>query len=154
MASGAKWRVVDHTAKSAKREAAKKHPTLKVGVTETTASGPHPKSVRPVGDIAFFNEFGTMTSPARSFVRDWVDGNLDKITKQIGTDLLRVLFTPTEQMSQALARRGKEYRRLMVKRIQERIPPPNRPATLAQKVGDIPLIDTETLLDAIIYEVK
>jgi hypothetical protein len=153
MAKGATFKVVDKYAKRMQREARAKQPSLKVGVTQRTANLPHPKSDKPVGDIAFFNEFGTMTIPARSFIRDWVDGNIDNITKQLGTDTLRVLMT-SEKMRDALTKRGKQYREAIVRRIERRIPPPNAPSTLAQKVGDIPLIDTETLIDAITYEVK
>ena len=153
MAKGATFKVVDKFAKSMKRESAGPQPRLLVGVTEKTASNPHPKSDRPVGDLAFFNEYGTMTIPARSFIRDWVDGNIDNITRTLGNDRLRALKT-NENFKKTLTRRGREYRAAIVRRIEARLPPPNALSTLMQKDGDIPLIDTETLLAAIIYEVK
>ena len=153
MAKGATWRVVDHWAKDAKRESASTHPKLWVGVTPRTSENPHPKSDTPVGDIAFYNEFGTMDIPARSFIRDWVDGDFDNIAAKFGKDILRTL-TSNESMRTALDKRGKEYRKAIIKRIQARIPPPNTAGTLLQKSGNVPLIDTETLIAAIIHEVK
>lgn len=150
---GATWKVVDRWAKDAKRESARSpQPSLKVGVTERTAETPHPKTGKAIGDIAFFNEYGTMDIPARSFIRDWVDGNIDRIAKQVGNDALRVFMTD-EKMVDALKNRGSAYRKEILRRIKDNIPPPNAPSTLAQKVGDTPLIDTETLIDAIVYEV-
>ena len=151
---GAKVKTVDHYARRMKRESAKPQPKLKVGVTEKTARRPHPKSGKPIGDIAFFNEYGTVTTPSRSFIRDFVDERLEDISRQLATDRLRTLKVPTEDMKSALGKRGKQYVREIVRRINARIPPPNAPSTLAQKVGDTPLIDTETLIDAIVSEVK
>lgn len=153
MAKGAVWREVDHWAQSARIESGATQPKLRIGITEATADTPHPKSGKPIGDIAFFNEYGTITTPARSFIRDWVDGNIDKIAKELGNDVFRTLMTD-EAMRTALTKRGAAYRKAIIRRIKQRIPPPNAPSTLAQKVGDTPLIDTETLIDAIRYEVK
>ena len=145
---------MDRWAKDARKESARNpQPSLKVGVTERTAETLHPKTGKPIGDIAFFNEYGTMDTPARSFIRDWVDGNIDRIAKQIGTDTLRILMTD-EKLEAALKKRGATYRKEIIKRIRDHIPPPNAPSTVVQKSGDTPLIDTETLIDAIIYEIK
>ncbi len=153
MAKGATWRVVDHWAKDAKRESASSNPKLWVGVTPTSAEGSHPNSDSPVGDIAFYNEFGTMSVPARSFIRDWVDGDIDRIAARVGKDILQSLESDTT-MRELLTKRGREFRLAIIKRINARIPPPNAAVTLANKSGNIPLIDTETLIDAIRYEVK
>jgi hypothetical protein len=150
---GALWKEIDHWAADAKNESSRTQPTLRVGIMESTADTPHPKDGKPIGDIAFFNEYGTITTPARSFIRDWVDGNIDNIAKQLGNDVLRVLMTD-EAMRTALTKRGSAYRKAIIRRIKQRIPPPNAPSTLAQKHGDTPLIDTQTLIDAIRYEVK
>lgn len=154
MAKGFKFRIVDVYGKKMNRDTRGPMPTLKVGITKKTAERSHPKSILPVGDIAFYNEFGTMNIPARSFIRDWVDGNIDTLTKTLGNDLLVSLKSPTGNFSAALERRGKEFTRKIIRRIEKRIPPPNAPSTLAQKVGDIPLIDTETLIGSITHEVK
>lgn len=153
MAVGAKWKVVDKYAKKMKREASAPQPRLLVGVTKKTANRPHPKTDVPIGDVAFFNEFGTMSIPARSFIRDWVDGNIDQIAKTLGNDRLRALMTD-EDFKATLARRGREYREKIIRRIVDRIPPPNAASTIAKKGSDTPLIDTATLIDAITYEVK
>jgi hypothetical protein len=130
-----------------------KHTGLKVGVTEKSGREKHENSdEHTVGDIAFFNEYGTMTTPARSFIRDWVDGNIDKIAKDVEKDFLRVLVT-SETVREALTKRGREYRASIVKRIIERIPPPNADVTVARKGGDIPLIETGQLVEAIVAEV-
>lgn len=155
MAKGVVIKEVNNWAKQAKRNLRDIADTkLKVGVTERTGARAHPNSdTKTVGDIAFFNEYGTVTAPARSFIRDWLDGNIDKIAKHIETDTLRVLMT-NESMREAMTKRGRRYRKQVIDRIQRHIPPPNAPSTLAQKVGDTPLINTETLIDAIVYEVS
>lgn len=151
---GLVWKEVDRWTKKAKRKSSVKQPSLKVGVFGSAAEAQHPNNPdATVGDIAFYNEFGTVSIPARSFIRDWVDGNIDNITRQLGGDLLKV-FTTDKRIQDALTKRGRTYRAAIIKRIKERIPPPNAPSTLAQKSGDTPLIDTETLIDAIRYEVK
>lgn len=153
--AGAKWKVVEHWSKGLRgRLDDINKTTLKVGVTERSGAAVHPNgNGKTVGDIAFFNEYGTMTIPARSFIRDWVDGNIDKIAKQIGADTMRVLMAK-ESWEKALKQRGSVYRQEVLRRIHDGIPPPNAESTLAQKQGDTPLIDTTTLINAIVYEVS
>lgn len=155
MAKGATFKVVDHWTRNVQAKFDDiNNTTLKVGVTEKSGAKPHPEgNGSTVGDIAFYNEFGTMQIPSRSFIRDWVDGNIENIAKEIGTDTLRVIMS-NETMRDALKKRGKTYRESVIRRIRNRIPPPNAESTLAQKSGDIPLIDTTTLLEAIVYEVE
>lgn len=155
MAKGATFKVVEHWAKNIARTLDEiDNTTLKVGVTEKSGRAEHENGGDgvTVGDVAFYNEHGTVTIPARSFIRDWVDGNIDKIAKEQGEDVMRVITT-NEKMKTALAKRGKKYRESVIRRILRGIPPPNSPVTIALKGGSIPLIDTGQLVEAIVYEV-
>jgi len=154
VAGGATYKVVNHWARNMRGKLLDiSSTTMKLGITEKSGSDEHPNAPgKTVGDVAFFNEYGTMTIPARSFIRDWVDGNIDRIAKNMGTDVQRVLMT-NEKMKTALTKRGVVYRTAVIKRIIARIPPPNAPLTVLLKGSDVPLIDTGTLIDAIVYEV-
>jgi len=154
VAVGATYKVVEKWGRGMNRKLIDIAETeMKLGITEKSGAPEHPNSnERTIGDIAFFNEYGTMTAPARSFVHDWVAGNIDLIAKNMETDVLRVLMS-SESMKVALSKRGVVYRNSVIKRIMSRIPPPNAESTIAAKGSDIPLIDTATMLAAIVYEV-
>lgn len=148
-------RVVDKGARRAKTLAPQRNrKSLRIGVMDEAAQAKHPKAKgATVGEVALWNEFGTMSVPSRSFLRDWADENLDRISRELSADLLRVLFA-SENEKLALAKRGKQYVQQVVTRIKRGIPPANSAWTLSQKSGTTPLIDTGTLIDSIDYKVS
>ena len=108
-----------------------------------------------IGEVAFWNEYGTMTTPARSWLRDWFAGKRKKIAEQLIAATYRAIYDPTKPVEYALLdKQGKEYVKDIVRRIKGRIPPPNAEETLKQKQGDIPLIDREDFIKSIRHEVR
>ena len=147
MPKGSNVRVRDRGAKSIERKMRGQR-KLRVGVLGSKAERTYPNSNLTVGEVARLNELGTDTVPARSFLRDWADENKSKIARQLVADTHRAIFA-NEDEEAALGKRGREYAREVVGRIKRRIPPPNAPATLRKKRGDVPLVDTGTLIDSI-----
>ena len=132
---------------------------LSLGVHPTEAAQPHPsKAGVTVGDVAVWMEYGTddMRVPARSWLFDWVDQEADVISRQLATDTMRVLFgQPPEDEAVALGKRGTVYRRQIIDRIRYENPfVSNAPATIKKKGFDLPLIDSETFIESIRWEVK
>jgi hypothetical protein len=143
--------------KRAKRLLKKKRKTLRIGVLEKDAVVKHPEHYDATfGEIAVWNEYGTdgpAGIPARSWLNGYLADNLEKIKKKLAADTLRVLFAGEDER-QALNNRGHEMTRAIVRRIKQRIPPPNSPYTLRRKRGSIPLIDSGEFIKRIKHEVK
>ena len=152
MADGIKIKTDDREWQRIKRDMKKATKTrLLVGVLDG-ADSKHPKANATVGEVAIWNEFGTLTSPARSFARDWAALHRDEFSKQLAS-ANAVIILGQGDSERVLGNLGKRYASSMKKRIKDGIPPPNAPETLAQKNGEIPLIDTGTLIDAIGHKV-
>ena len=132
---------------------------LSLGVHPAEAAQPHPsKPGVTVGDVAVWMEYGTDDKrvPARSWLFDWVDQEADVISRQLATDTVRVLFgKPPESEGAALAKRGTIYRRQIVDRIRyENVFRRNADSTVKKKGFDLPLIDSETFIESIRWEVR
>lgn len=141
--------------RNARRLLKKRRKKLRLGVLEGDAVIPHPESEdnATYGEIAVWNEYGTQDIPARSWLNGFIAENLDKIANDLATDTRRVIFAGADERD-ALVKRGKKYVTQIRKRIKNRIPPPNAPATLRRKKGDIPLIDFGHFIKRIKFEVK
>lgn len=116
------------------------------------ADAKHPNANATVGEVAIWNEFGTMTIPARSFARDWASLHKKRFAKDLAS-AHAVIILGREDSERILGNLGRRYASSMKKRIVDGIPPPNAASTLAQKDGDTPLIDTGTLLETITHKV-
>ena len=158
MASAVKVTVKDHGAKRAQALLKQQRHRLRVGILETEASQPHPS--RPgttVGQVAAWMEYGTEeyghTTPRRSWLFDWKDENIDVIVKQLAAATMRVIFA-NEDEKWALSKLGTIYRRQIEERIRyANVFASNAPSTIKKKGFDLPLIDTETFIEAIRWEV-
>jgi hypothetical protein len=151
--------VKDHGFNRAKTLLRQPRKVLSVGVHPSEALQPHPsKAGVTVGDVAVWMEYGTDDGhvPARSWLFDWVDQEADVISRQLATDTMRVLFgQPPEDEAVALGKRGTVYRRQIIDRIRYENPfVSNAPATIKKKGFDLPLIDSETFIESIRWEVK
>ena len=107
-------------------------------------------------DIAaygWYNEFGTKTIPARSFIRSTFDSNKAKYLRQLEGDLQKALRRG-RPLKAAMVRLGNEQRNDIVKKITSLRVPPNDPATIAQKGSSNPLIDTGIMRATIRFRVK
>lgn len=157
-----KIRVEDKGAKRAQKLLAQPRKTLRVGILPAQASMPHPsRSGVTVGEVAAWMEYGVPMdigshSPARSWLRDWLDENIDTIYKNLETDTLRVVFgKPPEDEAIALGKRGTIYRQQIEDRIRyANVFVGNAPGTVKKKGFDLPLIDTETFIESIRWDVK
>lgn len=153
---GVRVRIEDRGAKRAKKMAAQPRKVLRLGVLPREAALPHPsRQGVTVGDVARWNEYGTPDTPARSWLRDWVDINERDIIQNMITDTLRLLFQKQQEgEAEALGKRGTVYRRSMIDRIRyENAFVGNRPSTIKKKGFDLPLIDTETFVESIRWDV-
>lgn len=144
----------------AKRLARQKRKELRIGVLEAEAKQPHPsREGVTVGEVAAWMEYGTTgkpPTPARSWLFDWLDENIDVIVKQLAADTFRVVLgKPPEDEATALGKRGSVYRQQIEDRIRyANAFDSNAPLTIKKKGFDLPLIDTETFIEAIRWEVK
>lgn len=121
---------------------------LAVGVLRG-ADNMHPKAkTSTVGEIAIYNEFGTQLIPARSFARDWADIDKQRFADELAS-AARVVVLGGANQKRVLGNLGARYARSMARRILAGIPPENALATLLQKDGTTPLVDTRTLLGSI-----
>ncbi len=146
-------RVVDNGAKRAMQLSQQPRMKLLLGILDAVARKKHPNADATMGQVAIWNEYGTPTTPARSWLRDYVDENEDLFAKQLGADTLRVIFAKEDERT-VLGKRGSEYRHKLIGRIKRRIDPANAPRTLQNKRGNVPLIDTGAFLDALRWQVK
>lgn len=104
-------------------------------------------------DIAFIHEYGSGPIPERSFIRStftnapWLASFTAALAKKVVTDGM--------SLRQALSILGErsvaEVRRTVTEGAG--VPPPLKPATIARKGSDRPLVDTGRLMNALSYEV-
>ena len=121
---------------------------LRVGFLE---SATYPtEEVLQVAQVAFWNEFGTATAPARPFFRTMID----KRSPKWGAVLSANLQANGYDLPKALAVLGELIKDQLTQSIVEFDTPGNAPATIARKGFDKPLIDTGTMQRQTGYEVK
>jgi hypothetical protein len=153
--------VKDRGAKRAKQLLAQPRKVLRVGVLPFMAGQAHPsRGGVTIGDVARWMEYGTgmghaPDTPARSWLNDPIDAELNDIYRRIATATLRVLFgKPLENEKHALEKIGLWLQRLLVDNIRfGNAFEGNAPSTIKKKGFDLPLIDTETFIESIDYEV-
>ena len=125
-----------------------------IGVHEGAGSYPDGTSVVKV---ALWNEFGTETSPERSFFRSAIDQNMDKINKW-REEMLDNIMEKNWPVEKALKAMGLRIQILVQNKIKSNVPPPNAPSTDAEKtrkgVGHKTLIDSGLMLRSVTYKVN
>ena len=120
-----------------------------VGVHE--GAGAYPSGV-PVATVAFWNEFGTRSAPARPFFRSAIDEKINDIISYIDemrAEIINGKCTPKH----ALEKIGFYVQEIIKAKILSNVPPPNAPGTLARKAGTKTLVDSRLLLRSIAFEV-
>lgn len=123
-----------------------------IGINE--GAGQYPTGVA-IALVGFWNEFGTVTAPERSFIRSAIIENEKKIDAERGRLLSRVLDgSMTEE--RALAALGFMVSEMIKTKIEDLQIPANAPSTIAGKptIGDNPLINTRLMKRSISFEVK
>ena len=106
-----------------------------------------------VAEVAFWNEFGTSTSPERSFLRSTIDENrpdLDKLTAA----LIKEILLGKIDTEKALQKIGLKIQELIKKKILEYNEIPNALSTVARKGFNNPLVNTRRLWRSIAHKAR
>jgi len=128
-------------------------PVIRIGVL---SGGPSDDELSQA-ELAAIHEFGAPRAgiPERSFLRATAD--LKRVEwMALFERALRLVVAGRLTLDQAMGLVGQQAVADIVARIREGagIPPPLKPATIAAKGSDRPLVDTGRLVQAISYEVK
>lgn len=121
-------------------------------IAETGATRLHTNANMTLAELAATHEFG-LGVPRRSWLRDWVDNNIDAIKKrllQAGTRIAKGKSTKDKELKKIARWAELELREY----IAARIDPPNSARTVLQKGSDVPLVDTGEMFEAIGSRVK
>jgi len=114
------------------------------------ATYPESEGGLPVAQVAFWNNFGTRTAPARPFIGNFIEDQQPTWAKKLGV-ALRVTGYRTKPALEIL---GADMAGHMRESIVLLTDPPNAPYTLAHKKGSKPLVDTGWMLKNVTWEVK
>lgn len=148
-------RVVDKGAKALiAKMRANRFRDLKVGILAPDADVQYTGDQGPttIGEAAFFNEFGTESIPARSWLRSWVDGTITVLRVEQLKAYQSILLRGKNEKT-TLAAMGERYADQITGRIDAKIPPPNADRTIEKKGFDHPLIDSGLFIDRVSSEV-
>ena len=118
--------------------------SVRVGVLENAT---YPDGT-PVAMVAFWNEYGTRTSPVRAFFRTTVSENKKNWVLSV-QNLMKIHNDPKQVMGLI----GIHMQEQIVQSINTWSDPPNSAYTIAKKGSSKPLIETEVLVGSISFEV-
>ena len=119
--------------------------TVRVGIIESQTY-PNGESV---AQVAYWNEYGTATIPARPFFRNTIAEKQDEWADKAAS----ILQHTDGDVGRALALIGEGVKGDIVEAIQNFAEPPNADSTVKRKGFDKPLVDTGDLWRAIQSEV-
>ena len=105
-----------------------------------------------MAQIAMFNEWGTSTAPARPFLRQTADENLDDI-KAFGGEKIQDI-AEGGMAEDALKQLGVYGKGLVQEQIKNGTFEPNAPSTIRRKKSDKPLIDTGKMRQSVNFVIK
>ena len=115
--------------------------------------GKHDNSDVTVAQVGFWNEFGTVTIPERSFIRSTIEGDSKEI-KEVSRKQYKKVLDGDINLKQGLGILGT----FVMGKIQEKFTKntwsPNSSSTIILKGSTKPLIDSGQLRQSISYEVK
>ena len=103
-------------------------------------------------DVAMWNELGTENIPSRPFMRNSVDGNMDKITSFMKGQAKEILHGGNAE--QSLKKIGMFQKGLIQNEITNGSFAPNSPATIRKKGSRKPLIDTGRMRQSVNYVIQ
>ena len=119
--------------------------SVRVGVLE---SATYPDGT-PVAMVAFWNEYGTKTSPVRAFFRTTVSDQKKNWVLSV-QNLMKMHDDPKKVMGLM----GEHMRGQIVQSINTWTDPPNAPYTVRMKGFQKPLVDSGQLMRSISFEVS
>jgi hypothetical protein len=127
---------------------------LTIGVHQESARYPGGEDVV---DVMMWNEFGTKTMPARSFIRSTIDEN-ESLINQWRDEAILNMLDKGWSVRKSLEQLGQRIVLLIQKKIRSNVPPPLADSTAKAKIAKgrspVTLIDTGQMLRAITYKVK
>ncbi len=146
MKQASEWLALQKVTESPSRGKA----STRAGVIDPLASQQHNDSGLPIGIVAQFQEFGTPTIPARSFVKAPFKKNEPRYRA-----MLRAALKIEEGLTseQVLAPIGELMAADMKQAVKDMVPPPNAPSTIKRKESSTPLIETSVLVNSITSDV-
>lgn len=118
--------------------------SVRVGVLENAT---YPDGT-PVAMVAFWNEYGTKTSPVRAFFRTTVSDQKKNWVLSV-QNLMKMHDDPKKVMGLI----GEHMRGQIVQSINTWTDPPNAPYTVAMKGFNKPLVDQGIMMRSISFEV-
>lgn len=130
---------------SALKKYSEMNASVRVGVLENAT---YPDGT-PVAMVAFWNEYGTKTSPVRAFFRTTVSDQKKNWVLSV-QNLMKMHDDPKKVMGLI----GEHMRGQIVQSINTWTDPPNAPYTVAMKGFQKPLVDTGQLMRSISFEVN
>jgi len=119
--------------------------SVRVGVLENAT---YPDGT-PVAMVAFWNEYGTRTSPVRAFFRTTVSEQKKNWVLSV-QNLMKMHDDPKKVMGLM----GEHMRGQVVQSINTWTDPPNAPYTVARKGFNKPLVEHGIMMRSISYEVS
>ena len=129
---------------SALKKYSEMNASVRVGVLENAT---YPDGT-PVAMVAFWNEYGTKTSPVRAFFRTTVSDQKKNWVLSV-QNLMKMHDDPKKVMGLI----GEHMRGQIVQSINTWTDPPNAPYTVRMKGFNAPLRDTGQLMRSISFEV-
>lgn len=109
----------------------------------------------PLGAIAFFNEFGTRTIPARPFLRPAIFNNREETARKIAKEMAIYVARPQRDVLTTLGNIGKDVASKVRARIENAGSfVPNAPSTVEGKGSSRPLHDSGRLSRSISWAVR
>lgn len=102
-----------------------------------------------VAQVAFWNEFGTIRTPARPFMRTMIESKSPRWGNALGAALRNTDYNSR----QALGIMGEGIRGQLRQSIRDWSTPPNSPLTVKNKGFNKPLIDTAVMIRSADYQV-
>ena len=130
---------------SALKKYSEMNASVRVGVLENAT---YPDGT-PVAMVAFWNEYGTKTSPVRAFFRTTVSDQKKNWVLSV-QNLMKMHDDPKKVMGLI----GEHMRGQIVQSINTWTDPPNAPYTVRMKGFNKPLVDQGIMMRSISYEVN
>lgn len=141
--------------KLVKKIGALAHKSVRVGVLSAKGGNEDRDGISMV-ELAAIHEFGTEDIPERSFLRGtFKDASVRREQVKVSTSLAKKIINDNMSVDQALELLGTwGVSKVKGQITGPGIPPPLKPATIAAKGSNRPLVDTSRLLGAINHEVE
>lgn len=123
---------------------------VRVGVVGEAANRPSSDGRETLGEVAFWNEFGTKTAPPRPFIHPTFH---EESAREASIEVAQAILS-FENTDQALGKAGEKIAQSMRdKIIRDELQPRNAARTIKRKGFDHPLFEVGGLQDAIGHEI-